>query len=242
LLPFLFPACLSACRDARPKLGLSMMELIKTVVLRSADPEPAAWFRGALNFGDAGVSAPRFRASFAGAGRHLGGATARLSPEQRAQLRQAGVGAPERWQLDAFARAALLLHAVDMLPPERHPQFVRELYRRGDFREQAAVLQALILLPDPGRFVALAVEACRTNVRDVFEAIACETWYPARYFADANFNQMVIKAFFIGLAVSRIAGLERRNTAELRRMAADYASERRAAGRSVPDDLDHVLT
>jgi hypothetical protein len=37
--------------------------------------------------------------------------------------------------------------------------------------------------------------------------------------------------------VSRILGLERRKTPELRRMAADYASERRAAGRPVPADI-----
>jgi hypothetical protein len=37
-------------------------------------------------------------------------------------------------------------------------------------------------------------------------------------------------------------GLERRKSDELRRMAADYASERRAAGRAVPNDLDLVLS
>ena len=65
--------------------------------------------------------------------------------------------------------------------------------------------------------------------------------YPGA-FPDANFNQLVLKAFFIGVAVARIAGLEQRKTAELRRMAEDYASERRAAARSVPPDLDLVLS
>jgi hypothetical protein len=79
-------------------------------------------------------------------------------------------------------------------------------------------------------------------VGDVFQAIACENSYPASHFAEPNFNQLVIKAFFTGIAVRRIAGLEERKTAELRRMAADYASERRAAGRSVPGDIDLVLS
>ena len=69
-----------------------------------------------------------------------------------------------------------------------------------------------------------------------------ENRYPAAHFADANFNQLVIKAFFTGVAVDRIVGLERRKSDELRRMAADYASERRAAGRAVPNDLDLVLS
>ena len=98
-----------------------------------------------------------------------------------------------------FARAAFLLRALRASPPSEHVEFVREVYRRGDFLEQAALLQALILVPDPARFVNIAVESRRTNVSDVFEAIACENRYPAAHFADANFNQLVIKAFFTGL-------------------------------------------
>jgi hypothetical protein len=52
---------------------------------------------------------------------------------------------------------------------------------------------------------------------------------------------MVLKAIFIEVPVSRIEGLDRRNGAELRRMARDYASERRAAGRPVPSDVDLLL-
>jgi hypothetical protein len=48
---------------------------------------------------------------------------------------------------------------------------------------------------------------------------------------------MVLKAMFGGVALARIAGLERRRGAELARMARDYAAERRAAGRSVPPDI-----
>lgn len=48
---------------------------------------------------------------------------------------------------------------------------------------------------------------------------------------------MVLKARFTGVALERIIGLKKRATPELRRMAADYASERGAAGRSVPKDV-----
>jgi hypothetical protein len=52
---------------------------------------------------------------------------------------------------------------------------------------------------------------------------------------------MVIKAIFMDVAVSRIECLERRNGPELKRMARDYASERRAAGRPVPRDVDLIV-
>jgi hypothetical protein len=218
-----------------------MVELLESIVLRGAEANAAGWFR--RNLGEeVASSTARFRAAFAGAGRRLGEREPSINAEDLARLHQAGLVTPERWRLAMFARAALLMRALGTLPADEHPNFVRELYRRGDFREQSAILQSLILLPRPERFVTLAVEACRTNVGDVFEAIACENIYPATHFADLNFNQLVIKAFFVGIAVGRIAGLEARKTPELRRMAADYASERRAAGRSVPGDIDLVLS
>jgi hypothetical protein len=216
------------------------MQLIEALVLRSAEPSAARWFGD--HIATKGVSVTRFRAAFAGAGRRLGESAPQLPGPDAAQLERAGVAAPAQWTLPMFARAAFLLRTLDALPPSEHVEFVREIYRRGDFLEQAALLQTLMLMPDPARFVNIAVESCRTNVRDVFEAIACENRYPATHFPDPNFNQMVIKAFFTGVAVERIVGLEQRKSDELRRMAADYASERRAAGRAVPNDLDLVLS
>ena len=218
-----------------------MWELLTTAVLRSAEPASRDWLRGNLAKDDLAGTTAGFRAAFAGAARRLGRSALTLTPDEVAQLRQAGLVAPGHWHNDQCARGTLLLRGLETLPIERHTGLVREVYLRGDYREQEAVLQALMLLPDPGRFTAIAVEACRTNVRDVFEAIACENRYPAAHFPEDNFNQLVLKAFFIGVAVARISGLEQRKTAELRRMAQDYASERRAAGRAVPADLDLAL-
>ena len=140
------------------------------------------------------------------------------------------IAIPDRgvWGTDEVARAALLVRAHPRVTPD-------ELWAHGDNRERQAVLKALPLLPD--LHVALAIEACRSNVLTVFEAIACENPYPARQFPELAFNQMVLKAAFSGVALARIVGLGSRLNAELARMANDFASERTAAGRAVPDDL-----
>jgi hypothetical protein len=93
------------------------------------------------------------------------------------------------------------------------------------------------LLPGAERFLATAIDSCRTNIMPLFEAVACENPYPARYFPELNFNQMVVKCLFNGVALHRIVALEQRFSAELSRMADDYAAEREAAGRAVPVDL-----
>jgi hypothetical protein len=48
---------------------------------------------------------------------------------------------------------------------------------------------------------------------------------------------MVLKAIFVGVDTSEIVGLEGHVTPELLRMADDYAAERRAAGRTIPNDI-----
>jgi hypothetical protein len=126
------------------------------------------------------------------------------------------------------------------MPAERHPAFVRDLLRRGEIRERQAVLRVLAALPEPARFVELAVDACRTNIETVFAAIACDNDYPARHFPAPAFDHMVLKALFIGAPLARIAGLASRTTGELVRMVDAYISERRAAGRPIPADVDLV--
>lgn len=139
------------------------------------------------------------------------------------------------------ARTALLLETLDGAPPDEGVLLVEETFSTGDNDEREALLSALTLLPDPSRFVALAVEACRTNVRSVFVAISCGNSYPAEHFPEAAFNQMVLKALFLGVPVARIAGLDRRTNPELVRMVEAYRSERIAAGRDVPEDIARLL-
>lgn len=141
------------------------------------------------------------------------------------------------WGLDEAARAVLLLRAVATTPVAYPLAFLDELYRAGALRERTAVLRVLPLLPDPGAYLAIALDACRASTQPVFDAIACENPYPAAHFPEASFNQLALKAVFTGVSLARILDLETRRTPELARMAADYAAERRAAGRSVPSDL-----
>jgi hypothetical protein len=197
-------------------------------------PDAAAWL--ARELAAAGEPA-RFAPAFAAAGRRLGRAA--IDGGDAAAISAAGL----RWPVtgvDECGRAALVLAALAALPAERHVELVRDLVRRGEVRERQAVLRVLAALPEPARFVELAVDACRTNVETVFTAIACDNDYPARHFPAPAFDHMVLKALFLGVPLARVAGLASRTTAELVRMVDAYASERRAAGRPIPTDVELV--
>jgi len=142
--------------------------------------------------------------------------------------------------LTDWVRAALLATALEGLS-ERRLEVALALFEGGELGEQESLLRTLSFLPEPALYVPVAELGVRTNAQRLFAAIACENPYPARHFSAPAFNQMVLKAVFVEVSVRRIEGLDGRRTPELARMAEAYASERRAAGRPVPDDIARIL-
>jgi hypothetical protein len=201
--------------------------------LVAARPSVARWLAEATSRADVDALA----AAFTGAARHVGRDPLVLDAADEHALAAAGVAWPLAWSTDELARVALLGRAGERLADDEFIALVERAYRHGDNRERQALLRALPFLPAPARFCRLAIDACRTHVQPIFEAIACENPYPATHFADLAFNQMALKAAFLGVALARIVALASRRTDELRRMADDFAAERRAAGRPVPPDL-----
>ena len=148
----------------------------------------------------------------------------------------------ERWTVADGARAALLLALSEVKPTaDEWVADATECFENGDAREQQSWLRAISLMPHRERLVSIAIDACRSHIQPLFESIACENPYPADYFSEGQFNQLVLKAMFTGVRLERIAGLARRLNPDLSRMARDYAAERRAAGRSVPADIALAL-
>lgn len=179
------------------------------------------------------VSPSSLPTAFSLAGRKFG--------ERTVQLEGAPLSTPQLgWSTALCARLALLLRFALVHPAEAQRALARELYYKGDSAEKCAVLRCLALLDEPEQLVLVATDGIRSHVQPVFEAIACENPYASRHLDDAAFNQLVMKAFFTGVAVRRIHGLPRRLNPELHRMALDFEAERLAAGRPVPCDLNEV--
>ena len=197
-------------------------------VLRAS--EAAAFYERGLELA-ASPESVGFRAFYASVSRRLGGAAGQgvTAPQGLAAL------ARPHHTLTDWARLALLVRALEHAGDP--PALVLRLLEGGEIGEQESLLRTLSLLPEPARFLEAGLAACRTNARRVFDAIACDNPYPAAHFPELSFRQMVLKAVFVEAPVARIEGLAERRTPELVRMAEDYASERRAAGRRVPADI-----
>jgi hypothetical protein len=214
------------------------MASLETVLTSRLPEEASSWFRQALHKVRAkGEATDAFLIMWSGAGRRLGEAPIGAPSDDERKL----PFFPAGWGADEFGRVLLLQAALAARLPEAHTALINELHATGDLRERQAVLRALPHLPAPERFVAVGVEAMRDNAIPVLEAIACENAFPARHFPEEAFNQLVLKCLSCDVRLTRVVDLGRRVTPELRRMAESYASERRAAGRSVPADIALVL-
>ncbi|MGW7051391.1 EboA domain-containing protein [Streptomyces sp. NPDC054887] len=177
-------------------------------------------------------SLPVWELRFAEAGRQCRPAPSGPSgPEHRA-------GPDDAEDLAAAARV-LLLHAVRA----GHGTAGR-LYAHGTAAERRAVLLALPhlgTLTPLGSALPLVEDALRTN--DTRLVAAAVGPYAAEHLDQHAWRHAVLKCLFTGVPVDAVDRLSSRARAdaELARMLRDYAAERTAAGRPVPDDLHRVL-
>ncbi|MEU9626549.1 EboA domain-containing protein [Streptomyces luteogriseus] len=115
------------------------------------------------------------------------------------------------------------------------------VYFQGTADESRAVLHALPhLVSGPGG-LPLVEDALRTNDTRLLSAAVGP--YAARHLSAHAWRHAVLKCLFTGVPVDHVADLSRRaaGDGELARMLGDYAAERTAAGRAVPEDLHRVL-
>jgi hypothetical protein len=221
------------------KLARSLLLSVMEDLVGQRPRDGADWLQGMVR---GATDIDTFVVAFSRASRHAGRSALDLRPDEADRLRDVGITwSLARWALDDFARAALLLRAGEVLDLSAQAEIVHRGYHQGDTRQRQAVLRALPLLPRPERFLAVAIDAARSGIPPLFEAIACENPYPAAHFPLLNFNLLVLQALMTGTALDRVEGLGARVTPELVRMTNEYAAERRAAGRSVPADLDYII-
>jgi hypothetical protein len=203
---------------------------------RQTSPEQYAWLEACAERLRGGAPERELYLSVSQVTRRLGKDPLRLTA---ADLQEAATSRPgwdpADWTVDQAARIHLLLASAAA---------GAELGRRLDLLCSAAEIGELVafyrglpLYPDQARHALRAAEGVRSNMRVVFEAIAHRNPYAAEQFEQTAWNQMVLKALFVGSRLDLIVGLDSRRNATLARMLCDYAHERWAASRPVNPEL-----
>lgn len=140
------------------------------------------------------------------------------------------------WSTDEAARA-VLLSALPLTGAEL-AVVVRRLYDSGDAAERRAVLKTLPELAVGSACVDLLLDALRTNDSRL---VAAAMGPYARHLSAEAWRQGVLKCVFMNIPLASVHDLGRRADADLGVMLGGLAQERRAAGRTIPDDALALL-
>lgn len=147
-----------------------------------------------------------------------------------------GLLALEQWPLSRLGRVYLII-VLAKYSPENVKQVYQQLFETATLKELTALYSILSFLPNPEHYADRAAEGVRSNMGDVFDAVALGNPYPAKFLPEAAWNQMVLKAVFTNKPLYKIVGIDDRANGALALMLINYAQERWAAGRLVTPEL-----
>lgn len=178
-----------------------------------------------------------FFTSFSAVPRYTGKAQLNLTEAERQRADEIRTGwKPASWTIDQLGRALMILSIADR-PKKDFLEIVEKTHQSSDMGEAEALYKSLPVLPYPNELQARAAEGIRSNMTSVFNAVALRNPYPSEYFDEGAWNQMVLKALFVGSPLYLIQGIDNRANKKLAEMLVDYAHERWAAERSVSPEL-----
>lgn len=147
----------------------------------------------------------------------------------------------QHWTLDRLVRVYFLL-LLEQLSPESSASQIEILFDTAEINESIALFSALPLFRQPENWMHRATEAVRSNIGDVFNSFAFANPFPATYFTELAWNQLVLKCIFNDKPIHLIQGIDHRANQSLANMLSDFAHERWAAGRTVPAQVWRLVT
>ena len=201
------------------------------------DERGVAWFRGAIkDVANASNDRP-LGVAIGLAPRRLGKADLSLPMTDlvRAETLRPGLDLSD-WSIDQLARVALMATSHRGNDSAFAAQF-DSFCMTAEINELIALYRGLPVYPNAMLIEPRAREAVRSGMKPVFEAVAHRNPYPRESFAEDAWNQMVVKALFIGSTLWPIQGLDERANPRLARMLVGLAQERWAAQRPVSGEL-----
>ncbi len=201
------------------------------------DAAALEWYDTAAAEIAAGVSDTRFGSLISMASRKARPRPAELSEaalERAAEILEGWN--PFDWTVLEMARVGLILARTDLQEASSSAAFKSAL-EYADMGELCALYRSMAFMPRAQDYVWQAAEGCRSNMSDVFRAIACDNPFPAAHFDDVAWRSLAIKALFSGAPLWRVHGLDGRLGEQLAIVALDLADERRSASRPVQPEL-----
>jgi len=214
-----------------------LQQIITSWLERRLDGNAVEWVAEKSERLKNGAEDWEFFTSFSAVPRYTGKDSLELTEDEQEQAQNVRKGwQPQHWSVDELTRTYMAL-SIGNRPAEEFLDLLDKTFTTADIGESVALYKSIAILPYPEKLRKRAAEGLRTNINSVFNAVSLYNPYPADYLDEGAWNQMVLKALFVGTPLYPMEGLDRRANKTLARMLVDYAHERWAASRTVSPEL-----
>ncbi len=216
--------------------GISEQVIIENCFANIEDEELSTWFEQKI---DSNLNASQFYLTFGMIGRKFKEEFVTLNSQATEAFMAINPAFdPAFWTLKDLCRLCLILK----LPIAENTKLLETLLGSSDRKEQIIIFKSIQYLKNAGDFVMIMADGLRTNMVDVFDAIALNNSFGQRYFEDNAWNQMILKSIFMERPLYRILGVDKRKNEKLASILYDFVKERWSAGRLEHPELWRVIS
>lgn len=141
------------------------------------------------------------------------------------------------WSKQDLARTRLMI-ALDKSINESE---LISFFEIAEMKEQVALYKGLFLLENASAFISQVAEGIRTNMANVFDAIASGNPFAFTYLDEDAWNQLVLKSFFMERKLHPIQYIDEGKNENLANMLQDYVKERWAANRQISPEVWRMI-
>ena len=180
----------------------------------------------------------KFSISFSLVSRFISSDIADFNENENQQLEGIYPGfGKSKWSKQDLART-LLMVALDT---SVNKQVLFDFFQIAEMKELIALYKGLYFLENASEFKAQYAEGIRTNMGNVFDAIASGNPYAKAYLDEEAWNQLILKSFFMDRKIYNIQDIDKGKNEHLAFMLQDYVKERWAAGRQVSLEIWRMI-
>lgn len=127
------------------------------------------------------------------------------------------------------------------LPTSHNKEILSSFFEASEMNEQVSLYKGLYLLKNASEFSKQVEEGIRTNMANVFDAIAAGNPFANTYLEEDAWNQLILKAFFMVRPLHPVQFLDDGKNEKLGNMLQEYVKERWSAGREVSPEIWRMI-
>lgn len=205
-------------------------EILHAIIQSKLSSSELNWFESVITFENDGL----FFQAFGLISRCITSTTPEWTIQEKIALEQLYPSfSKSSWDMQQLCRSLLMVY----IPMHQNTEVLKKLAEMADIKELVCLYKGLFFLENAKDFVSLVQEGIRTNMVAVFDAIAVANPFAAKYLPTDAWNQLVLKAVFMGRPLYQITDLDLRKNEKLALTIQDYIHERWSAGRLVSPEI-----